>query len=89
MGESNILGDALAGIVRQAVEEAIRSNKVAVEQRLMSMDTAAKYLDMSEDSLRHKVRNGDVPYVRVDGVNRFDRFELDRWIARNTVREKI
>jgi hypothetical protein len=52
-----------------------------MQQRLMDVKDAAKYLGMTEDALRHKA-GVDIPCVRIDGRLRFDRRELDRWIDR-------
>ena len=52
-----------------------------LQQRLMEVKDAARYLGMTEDALRHKA-GVDIPSVRIDGKLRFDRRELDRYIDR-------
>jgi hypothetical protein len=52
-----------------------------VQQRLLDVHDAAKYLGMTQDAIRHKA-GVDIPCVRVDGKLRFDKRDLDRWIDR-------
>lgn len=52
-----------------------------MQQRLMEVEDAAKYLGMTPHALRHKA-GVDIPSVRIDGKLRFDRRELDLYIDR-------
>lgn len=69
-------GDALVEAIADAV--ALRLERMAgMQQRLMDVKDAARYLGMTEDALRHKA-SAEIPCVRVDGKLRFERRELDR-----------
>jgi hypothetical protein len=58
-------GDFLIEAIAEAV--ALKLERMAgVQQRLMDVKDAAKYLGMTEDALRHKA-GVDVPCVRIDG----------------------
>lgn len=48
----------------------------------MDVHDTARYLGMTENSIREKAAGGEIPCVRIDGRLRFDRRELDRWIDR-------
>ncbi len=73
-------GDLLIEAIADAV--ALKLERMAgLQQRLMDLHDAAKYLGMTEDALRHKA-GVDIPCVRIDGKLRFDRRDLDRYIDR-------
>jgi hypothetical protein len=73
-------GDLLIEAIAYAV--ALKLERMAgLQQRLMDLHDAAKYLGMTEDALRHKA-GVDIPSVRIDGKLRFDRRDLDRYIDR-------
>ena len=69
-------------VVIEAFADAIfrkLEHSAGMQQRLMDIKAAARYLGMTEDALRHKA-GIDVPCVRIDGKLRFDRREVDRYI---------
>lgn len=71
-------GDYFVEAIANAV--ALKLERMAgLQQRLMEVKDAARYLGMTEDALRHKA-GLDIPSVRIDGKLRFDRRELDRYI---------
>jgi hypothetical protein len=73
-------GDCLIEAIANAV--ALKLERMAgMQQRLMEVKDASRYLGMTEDALRHKA-GVDIPCVRIDGKLRFDRRELDRYIDR-------
>ena len=72
-------GEALIDSIAQAVAMKVE-RMVATNQRLLNIDSAARYLDMTPAALRHKVACGEVVVVRLDGKLRFDRRDLDRLI---------
>jgi len=59
--------------------------KNEVQQRFMDIHDASRYLGMTEKSLRYKVEARRLPFAKIGKSIRFDRLELDRFIARNTV----
>jgi excisionase family DNA binding protein len=72
-------GDAMIEAIAEAV--ALKLERMnGVQQRLMEIEEAAKYLGMTVPALRHKVATGEIPVVRIDNKLRFDRRDLDRYI---------
>lgn len=54
---------------------------------LMTYDEAAEYLRLSPGTLRNKVSEGTIPFVKPGGSVRFRRAELDRWMEAEAGRE--
>lgn len=56
----------------------------SIKKRLISIDDAALYLGRTPHAVRHLVRNGHLPYVRV-GPKRIsiDLYDLERLIKKN------
>jgi hypothetical protein len=52
---------------------------------LMSIETAAKYMDRSENSIRCLVESRVVPSCRIDRRVQIRRIDLDRVMERSTV----
>ena len=73
-GTIDLFLSAIADAIADRLEQ-----RVGMQQRLMDIHDAAKYLGMTEPALRQKA-GIDVPCIRRDGKLRFDRRELDRWI---------
>jgi len=67
--------EELSGLIVDKLQK-----RIEMEQRLLEIHTAAKYLGMPEAALCQKVYLGLVPHVKIDGRLRFDRVEVDRWI---------
>lgn len=53
---------------------------------VMDVDGVADYLGFSSSTIYTKVRELDIPHVRLGGVLRFPKVEIDKWLSRNTVR---
>lgn len=68
--------DALA----KAIAERLTNHAVLVP-RLLDLEQAATYLGMTKDALKHKALSGKIPSVKIDAKWRFDREDLDHWIA--------
>jgi hypothetical protein len=73
-------GDTLVEAIAEAVAQKLE-RMAGTQQRLMDVDTAAKYLGMTPAALRQKA-GVSIPCVRIDGKLRFDKRELDRYIDR-------
>lgn len=56
-----------------------------VPPRYLSVRQAAAYTGSSEKSIRYRVETRQLPFCRIGGSIRFDKDELDRFIARNAV----
>jgi hypothetical protein len=74
----NSPGDMMIEAIAQAVAQKLEQY-AGMQQRLMEVEEAAKYLGMSPAALRHKA-GVEIPCVRIDGKLRFDRRDLDRYI---------
>jgi excisionase family DNA binding protein len=57
-----------------------------VAGEVMDVEAVAAYLGFSSSTIYTKVRDFDIPHVRLGGVLRFPKVEIDRWLSRNTVR---
>jgi excisionase family DNA binding protein len=68
--------DALADAVSRRILEVGKIER----PRLLNLEQAALYLGMTNDAVKSKAIQGQMPSVRVDAKWRFDRFDLDRWI---------
>lgn len=53
---------------------------------VMDVDGVAAYLGFSSSTIYSKVKDLDIPYVRIGGSLRFSKVEIDKWLSRNTVR---
>ena len=58
------------------------ARSAGLDPRWLDVDAAARYLCMSRHSLYHRVNRRQMPFVRQGRVIRFDRFALDRWMAK-------
>jgi excisionase family DNA binding protein len=52
---------------------------------LMTVRSAAIYLGVSEDSLRWRIRNKQIPFMKWGGSVRFRQSDLDKWIESKIV----
>lgn len=54
-------------------------------ERLLTTQEAADYLNLAPETVRQKVREGDIPAIKLGSSAsshlRFRRSELDRWIT--------
>lgn len=71
-------GDVMIDAIAEAVATRIQC-MAGMQQRLMDVEDAARYLGLTTHALRHKA-GVDFPCVRIDGKLRFDRCDLDRYI---------
>lgn len=53
---------------------------------VMDVDGVAAYLGFSSSTIYNKVRESDIPHVRIGNALRFPKAEIDKWLSRNTVR---
>jgi excisionase family DNA binding protein len=49
----------------------------------MSYKGLSAYLKLSQNTLRHKVMNGKIPCIKVDGTVRFSKKKIDAWLEEN------
>lgn len=56
-----------------------------MSQEVMTIEEAARYLDISESTLYKKVQAREIPYTKIGAALRFTKASIDAWLARNTV----
>jgi len=67
----------------KAILEELRLNRRAgLVREIMSVSQAAEYLGQSEYTIRDWVRLRKIPHFKVNGVIKFRKSKLDRWIDR-------
>lgn len=54
-------------------------------QRWMNVKQAAEYLSISEKGLRYRIEIRQIPFHRLGGSIRFDKFELDQMLEEHGV----
>jgi len=47
---------------------------------VMSYKGLSAYLKLSQNTLRHKVMNGAIPFFKIDGAVRFSKTKIDAWL---------
>ena len=53
-----------------------------MQKRYYTAQEIADYLSFSIGAIRKYIRNGTIPFVRINGGIRFDIEQIDRWIAK-------
>ena len=64
--------------------ERMRSNE-RVSKRLLTVQEAAQYLGLQEDTMYKKARLRELPSVKVGRSLRFDVVALDRYVEQHTI----
>lgn len=54
------------------------------EDRLLTADEVAELLRVKPSWVREHTRNGDIPHKQLGRYLRYDRGELDEWVARQS-----
>jgi excisionase family DNA binding protein len=54
---------------------------------LMTISQLAEHLKVDTSGVYKLLRNDHLPYVKIGGDIRFDRHEIDRWIAHRKVKD--
>lgn len=70
-----------------AVAVALRIEKAKAPERwpeIMSMETAALYIDRTSEAVRHLLSAGEIPTCKYDRRVHVRRVDLDRWAERHT-----
>ena len=67
------------------MDEEIEESKPKTAE-VMDVEGVADYLGFSSSTIYTKVRELDIPHVRIGGALRFPKAEIDKWLRRNTVR---
>jgi excisionase family DNA binding protein len=55
-------------------------------QRFLDVKEAAEYLGLATSTLYTMVSQRRIPYIKMGRRTKFDRLELDKWIARHSVK---
>ena len=61
----------------------IFDNCISEEKRYLSVKSLARYLDVSEYTIRKWIDHRKIPFVRINASNtiRFDLYEIVRWVS--------
>jgi excisionase family DNA binding protein len=80
---SDLLGE-MTELVARAMHRVQRGAEIP--PRLLDIDDAARYLAMSDKSVRELIQQGELGYIqKIPGRSPYllDRIELDKWIERS------
>ena len=58
----------------------LRNSQHRSQQPLLTVAEVAEWFEVSEEQVRHLLHRGAIPAARVDGVWRFSRDKLERWV---------
>jgi excisionase family DNA binding protein len=78
--------DQVAELVTHAVRRVQRGAEIA--PRLLDIEDAARYLAMSDKSLRELIQKGELPYIqKLAGRSPYllDVKDLDKWVERSKI----
>ena len=59
--------------------------RAILTRRLLNIQDVAEYTGLSVHTLYAMVSQRRIPFVKMGRLTKFDREELDRWIAKNSV----
>ena len=59
-----------------------------IRQRLLDIQDVATYTGLSVHTLYTMVSQRRIPYVKIGRLTKFDRHELDKWIAGHSVKAR-
>jgi excisionase family DNA binding protein len=62
------------------------SEVITIQPRLLSIDQVSQYLDLSVHTIYRMVSKRRIPYVKMGRLTKFDRCEIDKWIASHSVK---
>jgi excisionase family DNA binding protein len=64
----------------------MRTEFTHITRRLLDIKEVSTYTGLSPHTLYTMVSQRRIPYVKVGRLTKFDRLELDRWIASHAVK---
>ena len=69
-------------IVKKVVDEIkpLLDGEITTEDILFSVDTLAKYLQVSKQWVYERVRLNEIPYMKMGKFPRFRKSEIDNWL---------
>jgi excisionase family DNA binding protein len=59
---------------------------ISIQRRLLDIRDIAAYTGLSRHNLYTMVSQRRIPFVKIGRLTKFDRFEIDRWIASHSVK---
>lgn len=66
---------------RNSLEEEEKTEEELISEGLMSVEELSEYIDVDEESILEWVKSEKIPAKQMDEDWRFDREEIDSWIA--------
>jgi len=76
-----LTAEQLRELVRSAVRDELRDRPVKAKPTVLDSDEAADFLRLPVDTLRKRVRAGEIPSFKIGSLLRFRVAELEQWIA--------
>ena len=67
----------------------IRFNHIDIMKRLMDVDDLAKYLKLEKQTIYNWLNQRKLTGIKLGGVWRFDRAEIDRWLKTQVRKSRI
>ena len=64
----------------------IPAERAPIARRLLSIQEVAEYTGLSVHTLYTMVSQRRIPYVKMGRLTKFDRYEIDKWIAGHSVK---
>ncbi len=76
--ESKLITDIADKVVEQL--KPLLNGKTAEEDTLFSVETLAKYLDVSKQWIYERVRLNEIPHMKMGKFPRFRKSVIDKWL---------
>jgi excisionase family DNA binding protein len=73
--------EQLTELIRSAVRDELRGQPISTKPAVLDSEEAATLLRLPVDTLRKRVRAGEIPSFKIGSLLRFRVAELDQWIA--------
>jgi excisionase family DNA binding protein len=80
--------ELIDGIVNKAVPLIIEQLNNTPTSSLFDYKNAAKYVSLSVSTLQHMVGRNEISFIRIGGSIRFEKSDLDDFIASNKIPKK-
>ncbi len=64
----------------------MQSEPTTIAPRLMGIDQVASYIGLSHHTVYKFVSQRKIPHVKLGKLVKFDRLEIDKWIASHSVK---
>lgn len=66
----------------------MRHEPSSMTRRLLTVSEVSEYVGLSKFTIYTMVSQRRIPFVKMGRLTKFDRYELDRWIALHSVKAR-